>query len=709
MPVKKEKIVPQKQRLTIQQVATYDDILTDALVDHVYFWTSIRKNRNAYHSTRGVREEDVTSIIQKHVIIEKDLSQAEIELLKLPGLKNFLGSLKTDKEKEDFRKHLKKYISIYLPDCPFEVSTTNRYTIDTHEAAVTARRFIKKGEVIKYLCGVQVMMTPEEEKFVQSSKRDFSIVISSRKKTPSIFLGPARFSNHDCDANARLSTTGTAGMEVIAVRDIDLGEEVTVAYGDNYFGEDNCECLCHTCEKRGESGWSHGGDVETAPKPSIEDEATLKGHYSFRRRRRLESEETISRNQSLTPDVNLRPHVAKRTPSSLTRFKNTESSLGNSPKLEPRSLNFQKRKIGSPLKTQKSAESPVGDQSLQKAEQPEVFMEVTNSLEDACEKDPDSLPKSSPQSFVDAVSSHPSPISSGDISRRGSISTAADGHTSTDATSVDDDTIIVQQPLHLTPTIPAAIKRRGSKVSDVLEQAKTTEAIIIGPSTSLQHPAIEVVASAPESVLSELDNAEMNVLEQSLSSITTDTPSKKRGRKKKRKLEDDTEDGGNTNDNKRKRSDTSPTPEAPTVNRVPGDYVLTPTLLAQPASAWINCSICEEPFVQENAYFTRSSCPRCERHSKLYGYMWPKTDKEGRDDSEERVLDHRTVHRFIRPEEERSIRRKNHNATGSRTVSRAVTREASVPIEVADHEEEEPVPKVRSRRGRPVKQSRKTM
>ena len=74
--------------------------------------------------------------------------------------------------------------------------------------------------------------------------------------------------------------------------------------------------------------------------------------------------------------------------------------------------------------------------------------------------------------------------------------------------------------------------------------------------------------------------------------------------------------------------------------------------------------------MQQNAYFTRSSCPRCERHSKLYGYMWPKTDKEGRDDKEERVLDHRTVHRFIRPEEERSIRKRDRGSTGSRGLTR---------------------------------------
>ena len=77
--------------------------------------------------------------------------------------------------------------------------------------------------------------------------------------------------------------------------------------------------------------------------------------------------------------------------------------------------------------------------------------------------------------------------------------------------------------------------------------------------------------------------------------------------------------------------------------------------------------------MQKDAYFTRSSCPRCERHSKLYGYMWPKTDKEGINDREERVLDHRTVHRFLRPEEERSARKR-----GRESSSRAETSELSV-------------------------------
>lgn len=75
-------------------------------------------------------------------------------------------------------------------------------------------------------------MTEDEEATIKSSRRDFSIVVSSRKGSASLFLGPARFANHDCGANARLLTSGNAGMDIIAVRDIEIGDEITVSYGE---------------------------------------------------------------------------------------------------------------------------------------------------------------------------------------------------------------------------------------------------------------------------------------------------------------------------------------------------------------------------------------------------------------------------------------------------------------------------------------------
>ena len=244
-------------------------------------------------------------ILLYDVIVGKDSAKAEAALLKLPGLKRFVDRLQTDREKEDFRKHLRKYINMWLPDCPFEVSTTNRYEITKYEAAATARRAIHKGDTIKYLVGNLVPITKQEEKDLDITRRDFSIVMSSRKKTPSLFLGPARFANHDCDANAKLVTKGAEGMQVVAVKDIDVDEEITVTYGEDYFGIDNRECLCQTCENLGRNGWAKSkNDAEGVESgiatPALDEPETPSGPYSFRQKRKYLSDSPRS---SMTPEA----------------------------------------------------------------------------------------------------------------------------------------------------------------------------------------------------------------------------------------------------------------------------------------------------------------------------------------------------------------------------------------------------------------------
>ncbi|KAI9650364.1 histone lysine methyltransferase Set9 [Ciborinia camelliae] len=755
-----------KERLTLAQLCSYDDILTDALVDQVYYWTNIRKNRIAYHSSRGIREEDVTKILQNSVIVEKNPAKAEAQLLALPGLKKFQQNLKSEKEKEDFRRHLKKYINIYLPDCPFEVSSTNRYTVVTHEASIVARREIRKGEVVKYLCGIQVIMTPEEEAHISLSRRDFSIVMSSRNKAASLFLGPARFANHDCGANARLMTTGSAGMEIIAVRDIEIGEEITVTYGDSYFGEDNCECLCKTCEDNCENGWAQDTDDgnESIPKLSIEQEPLPLDApgYSFRRRRRLASSVSESRSESLTPDVNLRPHVPRLPPKSgksASFARNGRSPAMESPSLgstQPESKGIEANEDNhlSPPKSLKRRRVPSEDDSpsstpKKQRASPKIERSPLGILRGVNRSDILSSPESDilqqgllvewgepaapevPEPTIDSGRSRPSgtstlkrkrdseeataspsetlkrlksqlivkveeftptsfygvpsnsslPSSASESRRVSSTSSpSAEGTGETDATSVDEDTIVVldKKP----PSAGPKPKRQGYVKrgnhggrrrgplweKEKLEKAKqskampleiqragnkTLEAVLVGPDTSTQHPALQ--DDAESSVLSDL-GSDME-LDDSTMTISNRQPQPKIRRRRRGVVATPTTD----------------VDHAPNV-RIPGDYVLTHALLAEPASAWINCKICEEPFVQKDAYFTRSSCPRCERHSKLYGYMWPKTDKEGKHDEEERVTDHRTVHRFIKPSEEKDIRRKS--GRGS-TGSRDVTKEAS--------------------------------
>ncbi len=56
-----------------------------------------------------------------------------------------------------------------------------------------------------------------------------------------------RYTNHSCQANARLSITG-GRIEFYALRDIPVGEEITVNYGETHHeGTLKCRCGAPNC------------------------------------------------------------------------------------------------------------------------------------------------------------------------------------------------------------------------------------------------------------------------------------------------------------------------------------------------------------------------------------------------------------------------------------------------------------------------------
>jgi histone-lysine N-methyltransferase SUV420H len=179
---------------------------------------------------------------------ETGVKKAVLQLIDIPSLQEFYKSLKP-KKAEHFRQHLRMYVDIYMPDCPFEVLSTNRYDKNLYEATVAARRFIRKGEVIKYLCSTRVHLISEQEK--DKLGDHFSTVVQTRNKAISVFFGPARFANHDCTANTELIANSRT---VIASRDILIGKEITLLYGDDYFDNGNYNCLCRTCEDVQQNG-----------------------------------------------------------------------------------------------------------------------------------------------------------------------------------------------------------------------------------------------------------------------------------------------------------------------------------------------------------------------------------------------------------------------------------------------------------------------
>ena len=649
----------------------------------------------------------MTAILFRDVVLDRDAQKAELALLELSGLKKYLNLLRSDREKEDFRRHMRKYINIWLPDCPFEVSTTNRYTIVTQEAAITARKPIKRGETIRYLCGNKVEMTPEEEKDLDITRRDFSVVMTSRKKTPSLFLGPARFANHDCKANAKLVPRGSEGMLVVAVREIAVGDEITVNYGEHYFGDDNCECLCATCEAGARGGWPGEGKSQVTSGLSTpgedSDEEPEKSPQSERTKRRESPTES-----SLTSLTSFSSDDEKDEDESTPKKKRTKLSVENTPAALEIGISedtllsptMKTMKGGSPLRNVLHIEDIIVEPE---PEQDDSQSQQQISLKDAGQHgkttSADDALLSDIRAAFAGVSTFGKPASRRSEAKGPTLKT----HTNARSNSESDVPYRFSSPFSFLTGKPSTkASSRGYK--QFFHRARTnpsktnsrkpslgTSSVTSGRNSAFDNifPKQSSSATTPSANFSSFidwntagkfapwtfSSGSSSALSSPLSSLTsideiddstlTITP-KRRGNKPGRPRKP-----GTLHDIRHaigaKITKPKPTPRTPRKRRVvqptieldipshrsPGDYIRTKLLLGDSCSRWVDCRTCEACWVQANGYQTRKECPRCERHSKLYGYQWPKTEKAGKHDDEERVMDHRTIHRFIPQEEEK--------------------------------------------------------
>ncbi|KAI2642844.1 hypothetical protein GGS21DRAFT_499903 [Xylaria nigripes] len=663
-----------KQPITLAQLSSYDDIITDVLIDHAYYWTTIPKNRPSYRPSRGVTEEEITNIIQSHLIVDPNLEVAESKLLAIGALRRFYNALKTPKEQCDFRAHLQRYMRIHLPDCPFEVHSTNRYTIYNHEAAITARKYIKRGQPIKYLSGIQVMITATEDNELAKRKKDFSIVISSRNKCAALFMGPARFANHDCNANARLVINGQAGIEIVATRNIYVGDEITISYAANYFGVDNCECLCKTCEDKAVNGWApEGGSAEV-----LESIENFPEGYSLRRRRKRRDDSCASgsRTSSLTPDI--RPRIRKLRPKTqnsgpereslcdspapqdiLRQKRKREYDSLQSPPITPakkvKTIQYELESIPLPSESQmrNSDDTASSEHSTSSFTNSDVVMtDVTTPEEEPHDKTLQSPVLTPVRPLIPALGEEDSDSSAlTDFSRTPSMPPTFN----TEMTGIESNP---------TGSSTESLTRLDERSNNNVPNADDSTSITVNcQNNDILSLDLVALSAKTTDILEETSPISMTSPGNVLDVLVQEH---NRGRLHSR---DERKRGGGSN-----TAQLADDAILVTKKRAPGDYTLTPALLSEPNMAWIHCTNCGDAFVQENAYYTRSSCFRCERHSKLYGYPWPKTEKEGPNDKDERVLDHRTIHRFLAPKDEARIRGRNPTLPPARVKPPSVAR-----------------------------------
>lgn len=144
------------------------------------------------------------------------------------------------------------------------------------DLCVVAVRDMVPGEIIPCKGGVKDLSKSEDEALrneaaanrgrpddqayggVLGQGRDFSIIKSSMRNCSQLLLGPARFVNHDCNPSVQFYRSGQQMMFKVS-RSIKTNEEILVGYGDHYFGWENSECLCATCEARGKGAFTKDG------------------------------------------------------------------------------------------------------------------------------------------------------------------------------------------------------------------------------------------------------------------------------------------------------------------------------------------------------------------------------------------------------------------------------------------------------------------
>ncbi|EAU91602.1 hypothetical protein CC1G_11834 [Coprinopsis cinerea okayama7 len=211
--------------------------------------------------------DELMSLVRRFVItkapVQQAVRQAVDELLTFPAVRYYLKSY-TQKQINAFATHASRYFELYHPSGVIEIAHTSRYSSHTgkSELCVLATRPLSPGMVITELKGSMANLTDEEDKELKRAgmvnsdiRRDFSVIHSKSMKKNHLFLGPARFVNHDCDNNCELFREGRY-ITFRVLRPIAVGEEITAHYGDGYFGKKNKHCLCETCEKNGRGGYA---------------------------------------------------------------------------------------------------------------------------------------------------------------------------------------------------------------------------------------------------------------------------------------------------------------------------------------------------------------------------------------------------------------------------------------------------------------------